>query len=193
MVFVKSWSRWKAIGISMSSVHRQRELPSARPGTFIRAAAPRLSRSCGGTIASAAAEDHASSTNAGVHRCCGLPAVSDTAKKVPLGGDQFFVPRRGCRCIRPYWRCSCPGGAGYPNVRRSRTAAVDPCQRGWADIADAIGRRQRCDVQEDDRGEVIGWKRRESHSPVIGVHTLDLARSFTQRRPESCSPSPQLR
>jgi hypothetical protein len=49
----------------MSSGHRQRQLPSARPETFIRASAPRLSTSCRGTIASAAGEDHASSIRAG--------------------------------------------------------------------------------------------------------------------------------
>ena len=44
---------------------RQRQLPAVRPGTFIRASAPRLSTSCSGAIASAALEDHASSVNAG--------------------------------------------------------------------------------------------------------------------------------
>src|SRR6516225_5170899 len=49
-VFVRSRSPWKADGDSMSSVQRQRQLPLARPGTFIRASAPKLSKSCNGAI-----------------------------------------------------------------------------------------------------------------------------------------------
>src|SRR6516164_660619 len=44
---------------NISSVQRQRQLPSTLPGRFIRASAPKLSRSCKGAIASAALEDHA--------------------------------------------------------------------------------------------------------------------------------------
>jgi len=49
----------------MLSVDRQRQFPSDRPGTFIRASLPRFSKSCSGLIASAATEDHANSINAG--------------------------------------------------------------------------------------------------------------------------------
>src|SRR5262249_39070249 len=45
--------------VSSSSVQRHAQLPSVRPGTFIRASAPRLSRSCSGAMARAAIEDHA--------------------------------------------------------------------------------------------------------------------------------------
>src|SRR5208282_1148605 len=62
-VFVKLCSHWKAAGVSMSSVHRQRQLPSARPGRFIRASLPRLRRSCNGVIANAATDDHAKLIN----------------------------------------------------------------------------------------------------------------------------------
>src|SRR5262249_18876775 len=48
------------IGVdNISSVQRQRQLPSTLPGRFMRASAPKLSRSCNGAIASAALEDHA--------------------------------------------------------------------------------------------------------------------------------------
>src|SRR5262249_45589469 len=43
--------------VSISSVLRQRQLPSARPGTFIRASRPRLRTSWSGAIASAAIDD----------------------------------------------------------------------------------------------------------------------------------------
>src|SRR5215468_4733305 len=39
---------------------RQRQLPPARPGTFMRLSAPRFRRSCSGAIVSAALDDHAS-------------------------------------------------------------------------------------------------------------------------------------
>jgi hypothetical protein len=62
-VFVKSCSHWKAAGVSTSSAHRQRQFPSSRPGTFIRASFPRWRRSCKGAIASAATDDHAKLIN----------------------------------------------------------------------------------------------------------------------------------
>src|SRR5882724_556204 len=62
-LFVKSRSHSKAALDNMSSVARQRQLPSARPGTFIRASLPRLSRSCNGAIAIAAADFQANSIN----------------------------------------------------------------------------------------------------------------------------------
>jgi hypothetical protein len=56
---VNSNRECKAEPESISSVQRHAQLPSARPGTFIRASAPRLSRSCSGAMAMAAIEDHA--------------------------------------------------------------------------------------------------------------------------------------
>jgi hypothetical protein len=64
-VFVKSRTHSIAVEDNMSSGQRQRQLPAARPGTFIRASVPRLSTSCSGAIASAAFEDHASCINVG--------------------------------------------------------------------------------------------------------------------------------
>ena len=43
----------------MSSVARQRQFPSERPGTFIRVSLPKLSTSCNGATVSAATDDHA--------------------------------------------------------------------------------------------------------------------------------------
>ena len=62
---VRLRSQSKAAGVSIAGVHRQRQLPSASPGRFMRASLPRLSTSCKGAIASAAAEPHATSTSAG--------------------------------------------------------------------------------------------------------------------------------
>src|SRR5215471_965389 len=62
---VKSRSHSKGRLENIFSVLRQRQLPSARPGTFIRASFPRFSKSCNGAIASAATEDHARPINAG--------------------------------------------------------------------------------------------------------------------------------
>src|SRR5438128_1628187 len=64
--WVKSRSDWNAGADSISSVQRQRQLPSAFPGWFIRASLPRLRTSCNGAIASAAADDHARPSKAGV-------------------------------------------------------------------------------------------------------------------------------
>src|SRR4029453_7970235 len=50
---------------SISSGQRQRQLPSALPGWFIRSSLPRLRTSCSGAIASAAADDQASPNKAG--------------------------------------------------------------------------------------------------------------------------------
>src|SRR5262245_311408 len=58
-LLVNSRSESKAGTDNISSVARQVQLPSGRPGTFIRASRPRLSRSCRGAIASAAIDDHA--------------------------------------------------------------------------------------------------------------------------------------
>src|SRR5262249_9793315 len=69
---------------SISSVHRQPQLPPGRPGTFIRAALPRLSRSCNGAIARAAGDDHASLTSA-------LAVVS------PVVFSPFKWPHSTCR------------------------------------------------------------------------------------------------
>ena len=57
--FVRSRSQSNALSESISSVLRQRQLPSARPGTFIRASLPRFSKSCNGAIESAATDDQA--------------------------------------------------------------------------------------------------------------------------------------
>lgn len=43
----------------MFSVQRQRQLPTAVPGTFIRPSTPRFSKSCNGAIASPALDDQA--------------------------------------------------------------------------------------------------------------------------------------
>src|SRR6516165_464693 len=56
---VKPRKRSKTGVDNISSVQRQHQLHSTLPGTFMRASAPRLSRSCNGAIASAALEDHA--------------------------------------------------------------------------------------------------------------------------------------
>jgi hypothetical protein len=61
---VKSFSRLKARGDSMFSRTRQRQFPSALPGTFIRASLPRSSRSCNGGIASAVGLTRRDCTNA---------------------------------------------------------------------------------------------------------------------------------
>jgi hypothetical protein len=58
-LLVNSRSEWKAGADNISSVQRQLQLPSGRPGTFIRASGPRLSRSCRGAMARAATDDHA--------------------------------------------------------------------------------------------------------------------------------------
>jgi hypothetical protein len=56
---VRSRSDWRTEAENISSVQRQRQLPSALPGWFIRASLPRLRTSCNGAIASAATDDHA--------------------------------------------------------------------------------------------------------------------------------------
>src|SRR6202022_3384240 len=58
-VVASSRSPSRAGPASACSVQRQRQLPWARPGTFIRAPRPRLSTSCRGASVSAAMEDHA--------------------------------------------------------------------------------------------------------------------------------------
>jgi hypothetical protein len=60
---VRSRSRSSAGSDSMSSVQRQRQFPSARPGKFIRASVPRFSTSWSGTMANAATDDHARRIN----------------------------------------------------------------------------------------------------------------------------------
>src|SRR5439155_1202156 len=62
---VKSRSDSKADADRMVSVQRQRQLPSALPGWFIRASLPRLRTSCNGAVASAATDDHARRNKAG--------------------------------------------------------------------------------------------------------------------------------
>ena len=76
---VRSRSHPKGAAASISSVHRQRQLPAGLPGTFIRACAPRLSTSCKGAMASAAWEDHARPSSAGAAARRRLPAASDNA------------------------------------------------------------------------------------------------------------------
>jgi hypothetical protein len=83
-VIVKSCSHSISGADKMSSGQRQRQLPSARPGVFIRASAPRLSTSCSGTTASAAPEDHANSINAG-------------AASLPRPSRRFISRQRVCR------------------------------------------------------------------------------------------------
>src|SRR5262249_28186515 len=56
-------SHSKAGAHSLSAAARQRQFPSARPGTFIRASAPKLSTSCSGASVSAATDDQASRTS----------------------------------------------------------------------------------------------------------------------------------
>ena len=77
----------------ISSVQRQVQLPSARPGTFIRASGPRLSRSCRGAMASAAADDHARRINS---RETWPPSRSRrlkiTPQVLPLVRRQLFIP-----------------------------------------------------------------------------------------------------
>jgi hypothetical protein len=51
---VTSCSDCQTAGVNMASVQRQRQLPSVRPGWFMRASSPRFSRSCSGAMASAA-------------------------------------------------------------------------------------------------------------------------------------------
>src|SRR5262245_17147501 len=62
---VRFFSESKPGADSISSLERQRQLPSALPGRFMRASSPRLRTSCSGAIASAAADDHASPSSAG--------------------------------------------------------------------------------------------------------------------------------
>ena len=64
-LFVRSRKRPKAESDNICSVQRQRQLPLARPGTFIRASCPKFSKSCSGAIARAAAEDQANPISAG--------------------------------------------------------------------------------------------------------------------------------
>src|SRR5258707_4362728 len=58
-VIVNPRKRSKTGADNISSVQRQRQLPSVLPGRVIRASAPRLSKSCNGAMASPATEDHA--------------------------------------------------------------------------------------------------------------------------------------
>src|SRR6266566_9624203 len=62
---VRSRNDSKADADNIASVERHRQFPSVRPGTFMRASAPRFSKSCKGVIARAAGEDHASRIIAG--------------------------------------------------------------------------------------------------------------------------------
>ena len=70
----------------MSCVQRQRQLSLTRPGTFMRASAPRFRRSCRGAIASAATDDHAIRINS-----------SATSSVSPCAAFQV-PPARICRC-----------------------------------------------------------------------------------------------
>src|SRR4029077_4075731 len=63
--FVRLRSHSNALSDNMFSEERQRQLPSGRPGMFIRASFPRFSKSCSGAIESAAADDQATSISAG--------------------------------------------------------------------------------------------------------------------------------
>jgi hypothetical protein len=54
---VRSRSRSKSFGSSISFVVRQHPFPSQEPGVFIRASPPRLSTSCRGAMANAATEN----------------------------------------------------------------------------------------------------------------------------------------
>src|SRR5215469_7201936 len=88
---VKSLNGSKTVAFSMSLVVRQHQFPSEEPGVFIRASAPRFSRSCRGTMASAAAE---------VHACC--------SNSIAMSLPSSFR----CRKRRTVLRCS-PGKASY--------------------------------------------------------------------------------
>ena len=58
-VLVSSANQRKACSDAALSAQRHRQLPCARPGTFMRASAPRSSTSCSGAIVSPAADGHA--------------------------------------------------------------------------------------------------------------------------------------
>src|SRR5437660_1923223 len=70
-LFVRSPSHSKARSNSISSVKRQRQLPSGWPGTFIRPSLPRFNTSWRGAIATAATEVQANSMNA----CAATPLL----------------------------------------------------------------------------------------------------------------------
>src|SRR5580698_11235325 len=58
-VLVSSANQRKACSDVALSAQRHRQLPCARPGTFMRASAPRSNTSCSGAIVSPAADGHA--------------------------------------------------------------------------------------------------------------------------------------
>src|SRR5215471_18730813 len=60
---VKLRSRANASDDNWSSFKRQRQFPSAQPGTFMRLSAPKFRRSCIGAIVSAASDHHAKLIN----------------------------------------------------------------------------------------------------------------------------------
>ena len=67
----------------MCRVARQRQLPSATPGTFIRPSFPMFSKSCNGVIASAAGDDHARRINSGA-----------ASRSLPPSHANFQISRR---------------------------------------------------------------------------------------------------
>ena len=91
-------------------VQRQRQLPSGRPGTFIRASSPRFNKSCSGAIASAAMEDHANfhqsprglvalgSLSLSYISRCSLAGRLSTGQTSRESWDC-----RACRCKPPCW------------------------------------------------------------------------------------------
>src|SRR6516165_555132 len=93
---VRSRSRSKSVGSSISLVVRQHQFPSEEPGVFIRASAPRLSTSCRGAMASAATEDHA---------CWSNSLVMDLASPSPR-----------CRQPRTFLRSSSGKASYHPRV-----------------------------------------------------------------------------
>ena len=82
--------------MSCPSSRRQRQLPRSRPGVFIRASLPRPSRSCAGTTASRAGDDHASSA-----RLHAGSAGSRPVRARVLGREGVPPAARGVVVVRP--------------------------------------------------------------------------------------------
>ena len=150
---------------SSSSVQRQRQLPSARPGTFIRASVPRLSTSCSGAIASAAARGprQLPSTPA-PPRYWGLLVASGSSTRFAAwrAGNSSYHSRVvrivvGAGVYDRVAGRSCPADAGYPNGHQKRTAA--PASR-----ANGTGRGVRRYVRRD-QPQILGDERQDR--PVL--------------------------
>jgi len=154
----------------MSSEHRQRQLPSVRPGTFIRASAPRLSTSCSGTIASAAADGPRQLDQC--RRCVGATAFRPfqiPPEKVPLGGGQFFVPlaRRGIVVgAGVYDRIGDVVVRQMRVIRMSVEAELQhPCPRQTELVA-------QCGNVRRDQPQILGNERQTSHFSPYGLEEL---------------------